>query len=208
MYTTKTELPEVGELRPRPRQFPKVAMRRVRQHHMAFAVIPGAHLNNGLPVGCGPFFRVSSKLSNLARVDNLRFIPAPSVQRVFVFRHPLFSCSAFSEVAITFRWSSTVTELACRFGFRGRRSRFSVEEPPDTGPRGFSEAPLRHHSRKLSRYSAMAAVTSGCAPIGAPAALRLRLSKCSKRLWVDSIAALLIRHVAQGSHSLMSSSEK
>src|ERR1039457_2152873 len=71
-------------------------------------------------------------------------------------------------------------------GFRGRPSRFSVEEPPDTGPRGFSEAPLRHHSRRLSRYSEIAAVTSGCAPSGATAALRLRLSKYSSRLWIDN----------------------
>src|ERR1035437_10511546 len=84
-------------------------------------------------------------------------------------------------------------------GLRRRASKCPLAESPDTSPPGFSEAALRHHSRRLSRYSEIAAVTSGRAPSGATAALRLRLSKYSKRLWVDKrrIAVLLIRHVAQ-----------
>src|ERR1039457_3148317 len=85
-------------------------------------------------------------------------------------------------------------------GFRGRPSRFSVEEPPDTGPRGFSEAMLRHHSRRLSRYSEISAVTSGCAPIGAPATLRLTLPNAptvlgARRAWTSCRRPIVLRRL-------------
>src|SRR5450759_1709480 len=72
-------------------------------------------------------------------------------------------------------------------GLRRRASKFPLAESPDTSPPGFSEAALRHHSRRFSRYSEIAVVTSGCAPYGAPATLRRRFSKRSNRLRTDNL---------------------